>query len=98
MISFNLRSVKTPLFGAISLFGVLVFGVVHFAMTPVAQGDTDFARWVGKVWPTARAKGISRKTFDQAFAGVVPNPQVLISANHQPEFVKPVWEYLEQAL
>ncbi len=98
MILFSLRSVKTPFFGAISLFGVLVFGIVHFSMTPTAQGDTEFARWVDKVWPTARARGISRKTFDQAFAGVVPNPQVLASANHQPEFVKPVWEYLEQAL
>ncbi len=97
MITSFLRSTRLPIIGALLGVGVLAFGTANFVMTP-AQGNTEFNRWVKKVWPTARAKGISRETFDQAFAGVVPDPDVLKSAEHQPEFVKPVWEYLDRAL
>jgi len=83
-----------PMFFGLSTF---VFAAVFITVSP-AQSNTDFSQWVSKVWPTARANGISRKTFDQAFAGVVPNLQVLDRAKHQPEFVRPVWDYLDRAL
>jgi len=97
MILSFLRTDTRPLVTSAVLATALVAGSFFFSISPV-QANTDFAQWVKKVWPTARAKGISRKTFDQAFAGVVPNPEVLASAEHQPEFVKPVWVYLDKAL
>lgn len=97
MISNSLRLDKASLYGALLVSSALILGGVYFMVAP-APGATDFDKWVKKVWPTAQANGISRTTFDLAFAGVVPNPEVLVLANHQPEFVKPIWEYLDQAL
>ena len=64
-----------------------------------AQASSDpFGRWVNGVWPEARKKGVSRKMFARAFKGVSPDPDVLKRAEHQPEFVKPIWKYLETAV
>lgn len=57
-----------------------------------------FAQWVEGFWPTARAAGISRETYDRAFAGVTPDPKVIESANFQPEYVKPVGEYVDRVV
>lgn len=80
----------------------LVFGALVLAIAPVtinpAQSETEFTQWVRKIWPVARNQGISKEIFDRAFEGVVVNPEVQVFANHQPEFVTPVWEYLEQAV
>ncbi len=97
MISSYLRSTARSFLPMIFGLSAFVFTAVFVTATP-AQSNTDFKQWVSKVWPTARANGISRKTFDQAFAGVVPNPEVLDRAKHQPEFVRPVWDYLDRAL
>ena len=97
MISFYLRLSAGSFCRIIFALGAFVFVSMFFTISP-AQSNTDFGQWVSKVWPTARANGISRKTFDQAFAGVVPDPQVLERAKHQPEFVRPGWDYLDRAL
>jgi len=97
MISFFLRSTARSCFRVFFGLSTFVFAAVLITVSP-AQSNTGFSQWVSKVWPTARANGISRKTFDQAFAGVVPDPKVLEAAEHQPEFVRPVWNYLDRAL
>ncbi len=76
----------------------VVMGVTAgaLAMTSTAA-EASFQRWVKDFWPTARAAGISRRTFNLAFAGVKPDPKVLERARYQPEFVKPIWEYIERA-
>jgi len=91
------RSLRTSFYGAVLGLGTAVFGFAQLTPTPVL-GNTGINQWASTVWPAAKAKGISRKTFDEAFAGVVANPDVLKAADHQPEFVKPVWEYLDRAL
>ena len=48
------------------------------------------------LWPQARAKGVSRVTFDRAFAGVIPDPGVLKKAAKQPEFTTPPWHYINK--
>jgi len=63
-----------------------------------AHANSAFERWVAGVWPEARRQGVSRKTFERAFRGVSPDPEVLKKAEHQPEFAKPVWKYLESAV
>lgn len=42
--------------------------------------------------------GISPSTFDSAFLGVTPDMDVIKADRSQPEFTRPVWEYLEGAL
>src|SRR5919199_226494 len=62
-----------------------------------AEGD-DFSSCVARLWPQARAKGVSQAVFDRAFQGVTMDPEVLAVARKQPEFVKPIWEYLDSAV
>ena len=39
-----------------------------------AHADTQFKRFVERLWPAARRKGVSRTTFNAAFNGVTPDP------------------------
>lgn len=61
---------------------------------PVSLGK--FNRHKERFWPSARRKGVSRAVFDRAFAGVVPDPDVLKKAARQPEFTSPPWDYIEK--
>lgn len=47
-----------------------------------------------QVRPEALKAGVSAATFDRATRGLEPDPEVLMRAAAQPEFVKPIWEYL----
>ncbi|MGE0613098.1 MAG: lytic murein transglycosylase [Hyphomicrobiales bacterium] len=68
-------------------------------LTPVrVQAQDSFAAFVENLWPQARSAGVSRAMFERAFRGVTPDPDVLEKAEHQPEFVKPIWEYLASAV
>ena len=64
-------------------------------MSPAAA---DFASWKNDFRRRALAAGISPGTFDTAFAGVGVNREVLRLDRHQPEFVRPIWEYLDTAV
>ena len=68
------------------------------AAEPAAQIDDAFGRWVDSLWPDARRAGISSSTFRKALRGVRPDGKVFERANNQPEFVRPVWSYLDSAL
>jgi lytic murein transglycosylase len=46
------------------------------------------------LWPEASARGISRKTFDLAFAGLTPDPRVIATTKRQPEYNSPVGSYI----
>ena len=59
--------------------------------------ETRFAAFVQRLWPLAKARGVSRATFDLAFLGVTPDPTVAALTKKQAEFVKPIWEYLASA-
>ncbi len=62
-----------------------------------SASDKRFRQWVERLWPSARRKGVSRKTFNRAFRGVRPDPEVIRSAHYQPEFVRPIWDYMSSA-
>jgi membrane-bound lytic murein transglycosylase B len=66
------------------------------ALSAMAHADAGFNRWVQDFWPAAQAEGISRGVYDAAFAGVTPDPDVLEKASAQPEFVTPIWDYVER--
>lgn len=61
-------------------FVVVLIGVLFVSLADMAQAqnraqvEKQFRVWLEKeVWPAARRKGVSRATFDQAFAGVSLN-------------------------
>ena len=57
-----------------------------------------FAQWQAGFREQALQAGISASTFDRAFLGVTPDMDVIKADRSQPEFTRPVWEYLEGAL
>lgn len=57
-----------------------------------------FAQWQAGFRQQALQAGISPSTFDRAFLGVTPDMDVIKADRSQPEFTRPVWEYLEGAL
>jgi membrane-bound lytic murein transglycosylase B len=77
------------------------------AITPPVVPDGDnldiqptqtFEEWEAGFRKDALAAGISPALFDRAFAGVTPDMSVIRADRSQPEFTRPVWEYLDGAL
>jgi membrane-bound lytic murein transglycosylase B len=56
------------------------------------------SKCVEGLWPSAKSAGVTRATFDRAFQGFTPDPEVIEQANYQPEYVKPVGEYIDRAV
>ncbi len=76
---------------------VLSFALL--AVSPAVANAQAFQRWVEGFWPTARAAGISRDTYDKAFAGITsPDPEVLKADANQAEFKQDIWDYLDRAV
>jgi membrane-bound lytic murein transglycosylase B len=62
------------------------------------QPTQTFAEWQATFRKDALAAGISPELFDRAFANVTPDMSVIRADRSQPEFARPVWEYLDGAL
>src|SRR5262249_15054421 len=66
-----------------------------FALPAQSFADRDQA-CVQALWPAAKAAGIKQETFDRAFKGFTSDPEVVEQANYQPEYVKPIGEYMDR--
>ncbi|WAJ38414.1 lytic murein transglycosylase [Pseudomonas sp. GOM7] len=64
----------------------------------VPQPALDFAEWRQNLRSEAVAAGIDGALFDRVFAGVTPDPAVIKADSSQPEFTRPIWEYLDGAV
>ena len=64
---------------------------------PAAQ-ETDFQAWLAGFRADARAAGVGPATVDRSLSGLRVLPEVLASDSSQPEFVRPVWTYLDGAV
>ena len=58
----------------------------------------SYQEWVAKFQAYALSKGRSADVIQTAFAGVKENPEISDRAAKQPEFVTPVWTYIERAV
>jgi lytic murein transglycosylase len=67
-------------------------------LAPAMAQDTPipatFDAFLQELWPDAQAKGVARATFDKAFAGLTPDPRVIAATRRQPEYGKPVGDYV----
>ena len=77
---------------------VFVMSLLTALVAGPAAADAGFNRWVRDFWPTARAAGVSADMYNRAFSGVTPDPEVIEKAQYQPEFVKPMAQYVMQAV
>ena len=88
-----MRIARTLIF-ALSLLAVpAVIGLPHRA-----EAAQTFGQWIERFWSTARAVGIKRETYDLAFKGMTPDPKVIEAANFQPEYKKPIGEYVDRVV
>lgn len=62
--------------------------------TQEAFAETRYERFVRTFWASAKKAGVSRKTYDTAFAGLKPDPVVLEKNAYQPEFKIPPAHYV----
>lgn len=74
----------------------LVFAGVMMAgpMADSAQANAKYQRFVKSFWSVAKRAGISRATYDAAFKGMTPDPEVIKKNARQPEFLLPPSHYL----
>jgi len=63
-----------------------------------ATAQSAFEVWRLQFRGTAVAQGVDPRQFDLAFAGVTPNEDVIGYDRYQPEFSKPIWDYLDTAV
>ena len=68
----------------------------HVPPKPSPQ-DIKFAQFVKDFRVTALAAGILPATYDAAMSGIKHNPHIEGLTQSQPEFVKPIWNYLDTA-
>jgi membrane-bound lytic murein transglycosylase B len=94
----------------ISLCAGALAALLCASTVSAAPVDDQFRAWLANdLWPEARAKGISKKTFDAAFAGVKPNlklPDLVMpgqkpktpKTQHQAEFGAPGAYFAEKTV
>lgn len=58
------------------------------------RAQENFATFAADLWRDAQAKGISRANFDLALKGVTPDQRVIAATQRQPEYGKPVGDYV----
>ncbi len=85
----------------LAIIAFILSALASFTPAAAAQVDDQFRVWLkSDLWPEARKRGISQKTFDAAFAGIKPNlklPDLVMPGTrpktpkkqHQAEFGSP---------
>ena len=79
------------------ILGAILAPLLVLALPAAAAADKVQACVEG-LWPAAKGAGVTRATFDRAFQGFTPDPEVIEAANFQPEYVKPIGEYIDRAV
>lgn len=62
---------------------------------PASSGDASFDEWRGQFRNRALAAGLAPALLDRELAGLAPNPRVISLDSAQPEFSKPVGDYIK---
>lgn len=77
--------------------------IANVSSSPAADVSTpvviqSFADWRADLRMEALSQGITPLLFEQVFAGLTPDTDVIAADQSQPEFSRPVWEYLDSAV
>ena len=81
-------------FFMISRYLVAIVALLIFQGSPSLAQEQSFATFVAELWTDAQAKGITRATFDLALKSVTPDQRVIAATQRQPEYGKPVGDYV----
>ena len=72
----------------------LLIAALALSGGPALSQTATFDAFLRALWREAQPLGISRATFDAAFAGVTPDPRVVGAMQHAPEYGKPFGAYI----
>lgn len=94
---------KLPTLALATLLGLAVTGPLYAAPAGTGapagtQQSRSFEQWLTEFTRTARNAGIEGWALEQAFTGISADPSIIRADESQPEFTRPVWQYLEGAL
>ena len=81
----------------VALTGASTLPVTAQTPTVTFEQQQGFERWKANFRRQALAQGIRADVFDNAFAGITPNPKILNFDRKQAEFTRPIWKYLNSA-
>lgn len=70
------------------------FATLGLAPDAAVAQSSSFQSFLQGLWPEAQKRGVSRATFEAAFAGVTPDPKVMELTRRQPEFRETTEQYL----
>ena len=91
--------------GAVGLAGPLYVrnafsssGELNFVGWSGYDFKAPFAAFTAELWTDAQTKGITRPTFDLALKGVTLDQRVIAATQRQPEYGKPVGDYVNAEL
>ncbi|MDO8534511.1 MAG: lytic murein transglycosylase [Xanthobacteraceae bacterium] len=72
-------------------------GSGHPLMAPQAimAATANFQQCIASLWPQAAARHVSRRTFEMATRGLEPELRIMDLLDTQPEFSKPIWDYVD---
>jgi len=68
--------------------------LLAFQSVPVRAQEESFSTFAADLWRDAQAKGVNRANFDLALKGVTPDQRVIAATRRQPEYGKPVGDYV----
>ena len=73
----------------------LAVAVILTVLAAPSRGqEQPVSAFLAELWPDAHAKGINRATFDTAMKGFAPDQRVIAATRRQPEYGKPVGDYV----
>jgi lytic murein transglycosylase len=65
------------------------------AATPVPTGELSFDTWLADFMVRAQGAGLTRQMLERELGGVTPDSKVISLDGRQPEFSKPVGDYIK---
>jgi lytic murein transglycosylase len=81
---------------------LLALVLLGFAGTLSARAQEmpakSYTAFIEELWPDAKAKGVTRETFDLAFNGLTADERVIKAIKRQPEYGKPFGAYVNSVV
>lgn len=93
--SFHQKPILQKLLIKITLLSSFLF---VFSLPVKANSNEEFYKFLDNFWYSAKKAGIKRDIFVKAFTGIKLDAEVKKAQKNQPEFVTPVWSYIERAV
>jgi lytic murein transglycosylase len=101
------KGLAMPVARAALIIAAMMLGLQPSLAQPASSGlalqaspakGAEFASFIEGLWPDAQQAGVSRATFDAAFAGVHLDPTVVALTRKQAEFERSIRDYLASAV